>query len=127
MEKKGFFKRVGASIKATVNKGLGIQGAGADGGVAGGNGSAKAVPGGRVRAALRLDAMRYLNAPQNPPPFLSVRISISVIPLLLISALPPLSFGSVDAIPSTEKELFCVFVKLFNMYIFYFHTIFSTT
>lgn len=58
MEKKGFFKRVGASIKATVNKGLGIQGAGADGGVAGGNGNAKAVPGGRVRAALRLDAMR---------------------------------------------------------------------
>lgn len=68
MEKKGFFKRVGASIKATVNKGLGIQGAGADGGVAGGNGNAKAVPGGRVRAALRLDAMRYLNAPQTPPP-----------------------------------------------------------
>ena len=64
---------------------------------------------------------------KNFPPFLSVRISISVIPLLLISALPPLSFGSVDAIPSTEKELFCVFVKLFNMYIFYFHTIFSTT
>lgn len=72
MEKKGFFKRVGSSIKATVNKGLGIQGAGADGGVAGGNGNAKAVPGGRVRAALRLDAMRYLNAtPQKKLPPLS--------------------------------------------------------